>query len=170
MNPREQAILDVLPSRKDLRRNGGLVRLTPGLIDPRKVAVEDLYEVNDSSSTHGDGGEGSDEEDSGASEEDIASEGDDDEDYDDDEAEDHLGESDVAEDSSSKGKRKRSPQAPMQPRKKVAFEKTRKTPAVPKPMLKKKPPVPAKVANQPKASKANATDADGDGYDFGQYF
>ena len=59
----DEAILSTVPTRKEKRKRGGLVKLFYGTIDPRKVAVEEPWhglEQNDDEESDDDDDEGMD--------------------------------------------------------------------------------------------------------------
>ncbi|KAI0366432.1 P-loop containing nucleoside triphosphate hydrolase protein [Pilatotrama ljubarskyi] len=128
---KDQVILSRLPTRKELRKAGGLVKLRPGAIDDRKTTLDASYFVNSD-----DEGNDGDEEDGPALDDtddvdldedasvDSYASGEDEED-DDDEDEDEMDEDeDEAPPTPPGGKRKRGvakTAAPSRPTKKVAF-------------------------------------------------
>jgi nuclear GTP-binding protein len=140
----DEAILSTIRTRKERRKQGGLVKFTYGSIDSRKVAVEELWsglEQNDDEESHDDDDEvddegmhvdGEDEDEENEDEEDEeedekeseaekegSSEGDDDDDSEDADQDDEIELPRL----SHKQKRKRGPERsmPSPPAKKVSF-------------------------------------------------
>ncbi|KAK7060149.1 hypothetical protein VNI00_000913 [Paramarasmius palmivorus] len=181
----DEAVLSSLTPKRDLRKAGGLVKLTAGKIDDRKLSLEESYaaEVDDSDDDpESDDGDkiDIDNEDQAmpdgndGSEEDQEAE---------DEAEDELDGSEAEDEEeapppSTTSKRKRTVPVALPPNKKVAFTKNGKLPKPATiPTLKSKAPVKSAM----KKGATNATSSktkpkavisadDGETYDFGKYF
>ncbi|KAI3611042.1 hypothetical protein WG66_013792 [Moniliophthora roreri] len=187
-----EAIFSGLTSKKDMRRAGGLVKLTAGKIDERRLSLDDTYAAVEDDSDYSDDSEGDDDDQ-------MEVDGDEDEDQDQDQemsngdtaAEDSEDQNEKKErealSSNTNHKRKRTDPVAHPPSKKVAFAKAgdRSLPkaAISKASKLKAPPKSAmKDLNSapPKKTAANvssktrpkmATSADdGEAYDFGKYF
>ncbi|KAK1222106.1 hypothetical protein PQX77_015030 [Marasmius sp. AFHP31] len=163
----DEPILSTLQSRKEMRKEGGLVKLASGTADSRNLALEREYDDGDDSSDESEEGEG---EDFGVMDVDIDDE---EEVVDDEEDEEDEGEEEEEEEETAppppptKQKRKRAEQVELPAKKKVAFAADTK-----KASPKKPPPPPKKVANKSSKSKSARGDSSsgGEAYDFGKFF
>ncbi|KAE9387743.1 P-loop containing nucleoside triphosphate hydrolase protein [Gymnopus androsaceus JB14] len=178
----DAAVMGSLESRKDMRKAGGLVKISPGQVDGRKVLTEGLY---------ADPEESSDEEEDEFDEMDVDEEAEDEElDAEDEDEQDEDEEEEEEERMSRSQKRKRVDQAPLPSKKKVSFAATKgrssskgganskassrpKPTAVPPMQNATKTKEAKPVANAPSKSrpqKAASGKSDGEEYDFGKYF
>ncbi|KAA1466062.1 hypothetical protein DENSPDRAFT_830806 [Dentipellis sp. KUC8613] len=198
--PEDEAVLERLSTRKELRKAVGLVKMVPGAVDGRTVELEAPWFGGEESEDEEDDDEGDDDEEEGGDVEMDGPSGEEDEDEDEDEEdeedEDEDEEDDEPEPVAVKGKRKRTSQPAAPAPKKVAFAGTKNrpapSPASPKAALKsalkpskkekaepkaKKPakakaavPAAKKVANAPSKKAAAVDGAKGEEYDFTKFF
>ncbi len=115
---KDEETLSKLPTRKELRKSSGVVKLTPSEVDDRRIALEVTWASADDDESEGDGAEGSEEEleESGGDEEEDEDEDEEEEDGDEDDEEEEI--------TLPVGKRKRGiakSSEPIRPAKKVAF-------------------------------------------------
>ncbi|KAK0206063.1 GTP-binding protein [Desarmillaria ectypa] len=169
----DKGVLAALPTRRELRKRGGLVKLSPGVVDTRLPSFEEPYSANQD-----DGDEDEDEEEEEEEEDEDATTMSDEEEEEEEEP--------PSAPLSSKEKRKRGKED-LPPSKRVAFalagtkksqSKTKENTGH-KPQAKVSAPKPAekklgrKVANTAPKSKPAKTKSDGDdteAYDFGKFF
>ncbi|KAL0066047.1 hypothetical protein AAF712_006875 [Marasmius tenuissimus] len=165
----DEVILSTLQPRKEMRREGGLVKLASGTPDSRNLTLEREYDDGDDSSDESEEGE---DEDFGVMDVDV----DDEEEVVDDEEEEEEEDEDEGEEEEeetapppppAKQKRKRTEQVELPAKKKVAFTTDTK-----KASSKKASPPPKKVANKSSKSKSARGDSSsgGEAYDFGKFF
>ncbi|KAF9028324.1 hypothetical protein BDZ89DRAFT_769840 [Hymenopellis radicata] len=166
----DKSIIDVLPTRRELRKSGGLVRFATGEIDGRRPAFEEPYTVE--SDDESEGGEGGEDEDDveGVDGDDDVPEADEEEEGQDDEEEDDLAPPPPL---SGKQKRKRGKETSLPANKKVAFSAKQST--AHKPQLAEKPArkvanAPSKSKSKPKAASPSGSGEAGEAYDFGKFF
>lgn len=196
---KSEAILAHLESRKNMRKAGGLVKISRGQVDPRKVLTEGLYaglvgsDDEDDEDDNDDGDEMDLDEEALGGEEDEEEEGgngSEEDNLDDEEEEEEL-EAEAEPPVSRSQKRKRTNETPLPSSKKVSFLTTSSS---------SKGKVPSKGSSKPKSSEvlfnkkiapslkrtkpiANAPSSkgasnsrpqkagnDGEVYDFGKYF
>ncbi|KAG7445979.1 P-loop containing nucleoside triphosphate hydrolase protein [Guyanagaster necrorhizus] len=164
----DKGVLTALPTRRELRKHGGLLKLSPGVIDTRLPSFEEPYLVDS---------EGGEEDDDTT----VSDEEDEEEEYQDtkmsEEEEEEEEEEPPSPPLSSKQKRKRGKEDPLPPSKKLAFSGTEEDTdhkrqdkvTAPKPEEK----LGRKVTNKAPKSKPAKTKSDSDGteaYDFGKFF
>ncbi|KAH6896389.1 GTP-binding protein [Coprinopsis sp. MPI-PUGE-AT-0042] len=125
----DEPILSSLTPRKELRKSGGLVRLSTGSVDSRRIDLSETWAALEESDSEDEGeefgGVGMDFDGDGSEEDEDELE--DDEDLEEDSDLEELGEEEEEEEAPpvvSKGKRKAQPQAVARPIKKVAFAAT----------------------------------------------
>ncbi|KIJ37431.1 hypothetical protein M422DRAFT_260103, partial [Sphaerobolus stellatus SS14] len=194
----EKALKEVR-SKKEMRKEGGLVLLERGSADTRKVVLDKPFVVEGESDDEDeadfaryiyDGGEDEeDEEDEEEEEEEDVEEDEDENEEDEGEDEEEEEEEEAPTSKSKSNKRKASKASAPPPKKKVAFaagiqdaperklarnvkSKSRSAPIPGKvpPKPKAKTPGPVKPSNKPKARKEANAGGNDDSYDFNQFF
>ncbi|KAK0453132.1 P-loop containing nucleoside triphosphate hydrolase protein [Armillaria borealis] len=174
----DKGVLGALATRREMRKRGGLVKLSPGVVDTRLPSFEEPYSADNE-----DGDEGEEEEEAEEEDNTTLSDGDVEEEEEEEEEEEAP-----APPLSSKQKRKRGKEDPLPPSKKVTFASagTRKAQSKTKentnhnrqPKVSASAPKPVeklgrKVANTAPKSKPTKAKPDGDdteAYDFGKFF
>lgn len=126
---KDEQILAKLPTRKEMRKAGGVVKMTPAEVESRRVLLDASWIGSDDE----DGNDGDEEDEEDEMEEDISGdmhedgtedEDSDAEDEDEDDEDEEMGDEDELDAPPAKGKRKRATSkvsAPVRPAKKVAF-------------------------------------------------
>ncbi len=163
----DKTIIDVLPTRRELRKRGGLVRFATGEIDDRRPAFEEPYTVeSDDESEGGEGGENEDDVVEGVDSDDEVSE-EVEEGPDDEGEEDDLAPPPAL---SGKQKRKRGKETSLPAKKKVAFATKQSTAHTAEKPARKVANAPSKSKSKPVAATTSGAGEAGEAYDFGRFF